>query len=141
MKKTVSIFLLLFMCSNYIRAQIFYNNIPDTVITLLKKDIKIKSYAKFNVKSDTVYLDIVPLNTNDSIEVFLFKNSTRFIALEKKKRCIPILFQTDFSLVEKKNKVPIKKTMTINDNIFRNDNYFLYKYTINGIFIGAFSYQ
>jgi hypothetical protein len=65
MKKIVLI--AIFMIHGVLRAQITYNNFPDTVVKLLTKKINVQSYGKIKIEEDVVLLDISPINQNNTL--------------------------------------------------------------------------
>src|ERR1700752_2157218 len=103
MKKYILILLGLTVFSR-LDSQTVINNIPDTVIRLLQRDMKVESYCKIKIENDVVFLDVIPLDKNDSLEMYLYRNSNRIIKLPKKN--LKVLSYEDFVLVSKKNKSP-----------------------------------
>jgi hypothetical protein len=136
MKKYILILLALTIVSR-LNSQTVVNNIPDTVIRLIQRDMKVESYCKIKIDNDIVLLDIIPLDKNDSLEMYLYRNSNRIIKLPKKD--LKVIAYEDFILVSKKSKSGTTKKSKSEQ--FTNDHYLLYKFKTSGEFIGTYRYQ
>jgi hypothetical protein len=136
------------MLTGVLRAQIIYNNIPDTVTEILSENIKVQSYGIIKIEEDHVLLNIIPIDQNIKLEKYLITNCGRFILLNDGRK-IPILFHEDFQLykinttiqtpikIDTENINNVENKPSVND---RND-YFLVKFNLNGKFIRIYGNQ
>jgi len=147
MKKTILLTLLLCI-SKIIISQTVINNIPDTIIHLLEKNITVESYCRVTIDwdkaedNDIVNIQTAPLDRNDNKEVYLYENSNRIIKL-KNNKSIKVIANEDFFLVkEMAEKIKNKDRVNNESFIFSNKYRTVFKFYLNsGKYIGAFKGQ